>query len=438
MPRVALASMSASRRVGSQRGRPWDDDSIREALSGFLQGKTRWPTYDEFIDAGLKGMRDVLPRFGGPERWSREMGLAEGPRPWGGVVRWTDEAIRSALTQFLQGRTVWPTHREFRQAGLGGLYSKLLQEETLERWAGEIGIDPPSLRRPRARRRRVPRPRPVEPGAPPNRRWTDERITKALAAFLKDREEWPSYSEFVAAHRKRLYQAVLNHGGTHYWAQRMHVRWVVRHGGGGRYWTEERIRERLSLMLRERDSWPTGAEFAAAGEQRLLAAARRLGGTDYWAAEFGVSSTRPAVSAGGHTVSARGRGQRVWTDERIAASIAPLIASLGRWPTKGEFRRAGLGAALAAVYDHGGSLSWQRRFGVEPLRFDGPVPNRSRWDEKQIEAALRGLCRKHGRWPTLEEFQAAGMMSLYRAAVRGNGIVWWRERLGMSDRARPN
>ena len=96
-----------------------------------------------------------------------------------------------------------------------------------------------------------------------------------------------------------------------------------------------------------------------------------------------------------------------WTDERIAAAIAPLVAKLGRWPTKGEFRNAGLGPALAAVYSHGGSSLWQRRFGVEPLRFDGHVPNRSRWDDQQIEAALRVLYRKYSRWPTLAEFDAA-------------------------------
>jgi len=415
---------------GSRRGRAWDESSIRQALSGFLSDKSRWPTYDEFIDAGLKGLRDVLPRFGGPERWSQEMGLHEGPRHWGGVVRWTDDAIRSALTEFLLGKSVWPTHREFREVGLGGLYSKLLQEQTLEPWAREIGIDPPASTRHRSRPRRS-HPRPAKPRERPDRRWTDERITRELAAFLGDREEWPSYSEFVASGYKRLYQAVLNHGGTHYWAQRMHVRWVVRYGGQGQYWTEERLRARLAEMLHNRESWPSSAEFQAAGEQRLLMAVRRRGGIGYWASEFGVQPPQafdPSV----------GNGQRTWTDERITASIAPLIAELGRWPTKGEFRKAGLGAALAAVYDHGGSTQWQRRFGVSPMRFDGPLPSRSRWKDEQIESALRALYRKHARWPTLEEFETAGLMSVYRAARRGRGITWWRERLGVSDRGQAN
>jgi hypothetical protein len=417
--------MTDQPRFGSRRGRPWDDDSIRDTLTEFLKGKTRWPTYDEFIDAGLKGMRDVLPRFGGPERWSQEMGLQDGPRRWGGVVRWTDDAIRSALTQFLDGRTLWPTHREFRRAGLGGLYSKLLQEGTLEMWASEIGIPPPTPMRQAPRPRRpVPKAKPAQPAVRHQRLWTDERIAKELSAFIGEREEWPPYSEFIATAGKRLYQAVLNHGGTRYWAQSMRVRWVDRRGVP--HWTEQHVRERLSLVLGGRENWPTPAEFAAVGEQRLLAAVRRHGGIPYWAKEFDVAlPPRPAGSLND------GQAQRMWTDERIAESIAPLIAELGRWPTKGEFRKAGLGGALGAVYDHGGSASWQRRFGVEPPPFHGPIPNRSRWDDQQIEATLRAFCRDRVRWPTLEEFDAAGLTPLYRAAGRRHGVAWWRERLGL-------
>ena len=416
--------MSNARKVASRRGRPWDEPSIRRALSEFLHDKSRWPTYDEFIDAGLKGLRDVLPRFGGPERWSREMGLQEGPRPWGGVVRWTDDAIRSTLTEFLEGRSVWPTHRDFRQAGLGGLYSKLLQEGTLEGWASEMRIAPPPPRFASGRRPPVAKPPRQAAGMRSNRRWTDERIASALTEFLGDRPDWPPYSEFIETGRKGLYQAVLTYGGTSYWTQRMHVRRVVRRGVP--YWTVERVRERLVPMLRDRDTWPSATEFAAGGEQRLLAASRRLGGIAYWAREFGVEPPPTPVA---HSSS-----HRVWTDERIAAVIRPLIAELERWPTKSEFRKAGLGPALAAVYSHGGSAVWQRRFDLEPRHFGGPVPDRSRWNDQQIEAALQTVCEFFGRWPTLEEFKAAGLMSAYRAAASRHGIAWWRERVAFAHR----
>lgn len=222
--------MTDRRGVRSQRGRPWDEGSIREALAEFLRGETRWPTYAEFRAAGLKGLRDVLPRFGGPERWAQEMGLEEGPRPWGGVVRWTDPVIRTALTRFFEGRQVWPTYREFRQAGLGGLYEKLIQEGSVERWALDLGLPPPMLRVRSIRERAAPKPQASSSTVSRRRLWTDERIADELAEFLAGRSDWPRYSEFVAAGRERLYKAVLNHGGIHEWARRLNVRRVARRG----------------------------------------------------------------------------------------------------------------------------------------------------------------------------------------------------------------
>ena len=228
--------MSRQRRRASRRGRRWDEDSIRDVLREFLKDKTHWPTYDEFAAAGLKGMRDVLPRFGGPERWWREMGLQGGPRRWGGKVRWTDEAIHAALAPFLAGRTAWPSHRDFRRAGLGGLYAKLIQEGTLPAWATRFGIDPP---KPGPTPKRSPRRgEPVGTRSPPavrkpERRWTDERIHADLAVFLEGRTEWPPYREFVDNGHLHVYKAVLSHGGTGYWANRMNVRKVPRRGSQG-------------------------------------------------------------------------------------------------------------------------------------------------------------------------------------------------------------
>jgi hypothetical protein len=100
----------------------------------------------------------------------------------------------------------------------------------------------------------------------------------------------------------------------------------------------------------------------------------------------------------------------------ILAAIRPLVEELGRWPTKSEFHRAGLSSALAAVYYHGGSVLWQRRVGLSPRSYAGPVPDRTLWTAQRIEAELRDFCRAHSGWPTLNEFDAAGLGSLYRAA----------------------
>jgi len=357
------------------------------------------------------------------------MGLPGGARPPGGVRRWTDDAIRATLTQFLGDRRSWPTNREFDEAGLRAFREAVRRYGGPQRWSAEMGVAwvrrwrPAPTPRPS---RRVKQPR--EPKDWPL--WTESTIGEALEVFLAGREEWPRFAEFVDTGRKGLYQAVLKHGGTRAWARRMGIKWVTRHGGRSPIWTEARVRESLTEFLGERGQWPSSAEFERENQRPLLNAARRRGGIKRWAAEFGLELPLEFESASG-------RMRKAWTDELIAATIAPLVTELGRWPTKGEFRRAGLSTAMAAVYEHGGSAKWQSRFGVAARPVDGPVPNRQSWSIAAVDRELRAFCSGRDAWPTEREFQQAGKHGLYRAASRYGGLAHWRARLQLSaDRRR--
>jgi hypothetical protein len=180
-----------------------------------------------------------------------------------------------------------------------------------------------------------------------------------------------------------------------------------------------------------RTTWPRPVEFASAGERPLLDAIRRLGGIAHWAREFGLESPPTAAAEG----SPARRAWASWDDEGISTAIRPLISELGRWRTKGEFRRAGLSEALAAVYTHGGSARWQRRFGVVPRRASGPVPDRQHWAPELVETELRRFCRDRQAWPAYAEFQATRSIDLYHAAARHGGIWFWQERLELQRTA---
>jgi hypothetical protein len=201
--------------------------------------------------------------------------------------------------------------------------------------------------------------------------WDEQRIARELKAFLHGRKEWPRHREFIEAGHKQLYGAVLRNGGTHKWARRMGVKKVKRNGGLPR-------------------------------RSRVTRKSKKSGST-----------------------------RRLWDDERIETAIAPLVKELGRWPTKGEFRRAGLGAALSAVYDHGGSRRWRKRLGVGPSPFTGRVPNRTRWTPQRIESELREFCRGRTSWPEQREFRANGAHTPYSAVCRHGGTKAWRKRLGL-------
>lgn len=226
------------------------------------------------------------------------MNLPGGDRPRGGVPRWTDHVIRRTLKEFFGPRSDWPSQREFDAAGLHGLREALRYHGGPRRWSREFGVK----WTPRAAADRRASSDEPERAAPPVRqwpKWNEQTIAAQLKLFLAGREVWPRYTEFIERGRQDLYQAVLKHGGTHLWADRMGVEWVERYGGDAPRWTEERVRQRLTSFLQGRTVWPRPEEFAAVGERSLLTAVRRLGGVGRWTGAFGLEplprlSSQPA------------------------------------------------------------------------------------------------------------------------------------------------
>jgi hypothetical protein len=262
--------------------------------------------------------------------------------------------------------------------------------------------------------------------------WTEQTIAIELRRFVVGRGDWPRHREFVETGRKGLYHAILKHGGTRHWAERVGVEFSPDRARG-RPWSEERVRVELTQFLDYRDRWPSGAEFATAGQGALLRAVRRFGGSARWEREFGldrVADDNNPTPLLRYVLrpQARTSKRRYWTDQRIAETIGPLIGELGRWPTKGEYRRAGLLNALNAVYDHGGSARWRARFGVSPRAQTAPVPDRRKWTQRRIDAELARFCMGRSDWPTRREFDAAGRRSLYAAVARNGGIAYWKDR----------
>jgi hypothetical protein len=167
--------------------------------------------------------------------------------------------------------------------------------------------------------------------------------------------------------------------------------------------------------------WPSRKEFEATGLKGLRDAVHRLGGVDVWAAEFDL---RRSSRASGST--------RVWSEQRLEQAIGPLVEQLGRWPTKAEFRRAGLLSALTAVYRYDGVIGWRQRFGVAASPRRGPVPDRRLWTEDEIESELRAYCCELGGWPPSRRFAADGKAKLYRAASMYGGVRHWQLLLDLS------
>ena len=61
--------------------------------------------------------------------------------------------------------------------------------------------------------------------------------------------------------------------------------------------------------------------------------------------------------------------RRRWTDESIEATLAPVVADLGRLPTRKELSERGVSGAWSAMQRHGGIDAWRDRL-LQPRRDD--------------------------------------------------------------------
>lgn len=247
-------------------------------------------------------------------------------------------------------------------------------------------------------------------------RWSERRIERELAAFVDGRTDWPAFHEFQAAGLALLYRQITLTGGPRRWAPKLRLTRRTRPQRMDN-WSEERVRRELTEFLRGRTSWPRIKDFRAAGRARLRAAVGLLGGGERWADKFGLPVAR------------KQRAYAVWTDDRIEASLRQLIAGRNRWPTRSDFIAGGNPGLYGVIQKRGQREDWARKLGVPiPPRRHRP---RDRWTEEEMEDALRDLIDEYGRWPTVAELKAAGMIGLYErmrtTKLKRNG---WAEKLG--------
>jgi site-specific DNA recombinase len=122
------------------RTQRWTYARIKSELLEFVGDRPDWPALSEFEAAGLNKLYNAIRASGARERLAAELGLWH---PQGRVYarpQWPHAAIKAALDDLLAGRTTWPSQREFRLAGLSGLYGHLYRTRGRDMWAREYGV----------------------------------------------------------------------------------------------------------------------------------------------------------------------------------------------------------------------------------------------------------------------------------------------------------
>ena len=195
-----------------------NEDLVRWELAAMLIDRERWPTRDEFRDAGHEALYYQAQRTGGSERWAPEFGLlfvTEQHDP-------AEDGLRAQLAEFLVGFAHWPSYTDFHAAGRTPLYKEVLKQGGAQRWAAEFGLPTRQQRRrqrieelqDRAEARRVSGPR-----RPP--RWTEDLVRAELTHFVAGAERFPSETEFEDAGEGGLYRAAARFGGAERWVDEL-------------------------------------------------------------------------------------------------------------------------------------------------------------------------------------------------------------------------
>ena len=119
-----------------------------------------------------------------------------GNDPW----IWTDEAIERTFTDFMRGRTQWPSMADFKAAGLFPMYRAVVKRKALDHWRMHFGF---------------------EPGRP--RRYSEREIRAAFQPVVEQLGHWPSLDESIAAGVEDVHRYLSVRDQHDMWAARFDV-----------------------------------------------------------------------------------------------------------------------------------------------------------------------------------------------------------------------
>jgi hypothetical protein len=117
-------------------GMPMEEVFLSGEIADFVRGRDRWPSAQEWEDAGQHRVYVEMMRAGGPRR---RLEIARVPyRPNADDVR--RETVRVQLARFFDGRDQWPEEAAFAAAGQQRLHALLVKAGGEDLWAEIFGF----------------------------------------------------------------------------------------------------------------------------------------------------------------------------------------------------------------------------------------------------------------------------------------------------------
>ena len=186
--------------------------------------------------------------------------------------------------------------------------------------------------------------------------WTFEKLCQVVAAVAATVGGFPTHADLMAAGYHSAPTMLSRFGRLRVAAR---IGWPLRHQK--RIWTPERVEQEVAAWTEQRGYFPSTAELKATGHGLLAGAAQRL-----------FIGRNEELRRGVERMLGRPLSQRKMpngsyaTQERLAALLRPVCASLGRFPTRAEVRAAGLSPTIWAMAS--------KRYGVRAMAAFMGVP----------------------------------------------------------------
>lgn len=183
--------------------------------------------------------------------------------------KWTEEEIERQVLRLAADTGLFPSSRQFEQAGLQGLESTIRTRYGKQRLAAQLNLTLRGRGRPTV--------------------WDDDKIAATIHELAVD-GMMPSTRQMQRSEFPGLVDAVQRRGGVRVWAEKLNLQCPDGRRGPDRLWTDGRIEEKLREFVGDRPDMPMVREFLAAGDEgrQLLGAIYRRGGTTAWAARIDV------------------------------------------------------------------------------------------------------------------------------------------------------
>jgi DNA invertase Pin-like site-specific DNA recombinase len=116
-----------------------------------------------------------------------------------------------------------------------------------------------------------------------------------------------------------------------------------------------------------------------------------------------------------------------WSLRRLKTELARFLGDRGELPGADEFYIAGEFELHRQVLLAGGPGLWATRMGVSYDRYKSTP----KWTDENITAALTPFFKGRSRWPSPEEFAAAGLGPARNAIKARGGVARWAEQFGL-------